>query len=249
VPVVGPGAVRSVTSTRAMASRRVAAATASNRKKEILEKAEERTRLEDLERQQKLRAADAERYLQQFDDNKDGSFDREEMSTLLKKVGQVSEVPDEFLDAVFADEKRRVERLACSGSSGGAGVVQPTTDASGAMSIPSQRAHVHTARFQSWLTKRAQIQAMFFEADANNDESLDLDELKQVLQKGTPPGYTVSEADVMYVMDVADDDASGSLELRELGPAIAAWMDLIRAKKAADTPEPKPASSSACVLL
>ena len=88
------------------------------------------------------------------------------------------------------------------------------------------------------------------QADVDGSNSLQVSELRALLQKAAPAGYAVSDSDAQHVLSRCDIDSSGAIEINELGPVIALWVETaksIQENAAYDEADAK--KSSICALL
>ena len=96
----------------------------------------------------------------------------------------------------------------------------------------------------AFIKSQARLHDLFRSVDGDNNGFLNESELKDLLQKGAPPQYKVTTADVEFVLNKCDTDRDGRISVFELGPAVACWMEVVKT-----LPPPTAKSSSACILL
>jgi len=189
-----------------------------------------------------------EDWMDKYDDDKSGTLDRAEFVALVNNVAAkfedpildpfgalsgLSLAPTETADAQTIDVPESLIDKAFAGRD----------------VLDSDQAHAAAQRVLLYMRSREKLRVMFSAADLDKDDNLSAKELRSLLQRGAPPGYTVTLADCEHVIKRADVNGDSKVNMDELGPAIACWMDL--ANKLAGVPEtPRTkAASSACVLL
>ena len=197
----------------------VAAANAAVKAKKRREKLEKRA----LEAEAQLDA-----WFGQYDTNKTGTFDREEMRNVLTDVKRqalgngADAVRDELLDKIMAT-------YAVVGSPREIG-----------------RNEVLTAvkKYRGILKDEAYMRDLFERHDADKSGALPAEQLLALLTevaKTELPHKYASQEDVEFVLARADHDKSGSISIDELSTAISTWKEVAK--------DVTPESSSTCVLL
>ena len=173
-------------------------------------------------------------WMAKFDVNHSGSFDRAEFVTLVQDVaaealsaGKVAPqpvtIPDRLVDKEFVGKE----------------------------SLDADEGFAAVQRVLQYVKSREKLRGMFEQADTSGDGQLNREELKLLLQRGAPGGYTVTQEDCAFVIGKCDADDDAMVSIDELGPAIACWMELTaRLATVPETPRTQQArGSSACVLL
>ena len=142
--------------------------------------------------------------------SKDGKMDKEEMRTVLeaamKQASSDSQVavPEEVLDDIMkygdvyeAGSIRREHVLAC------------------------------VKKYKSLIKTHKMVKELLGRHDANKDGSISPEELLPLLQEVAPlPHKHADMGDVQFVMEAADKDKSGTLEIHELEAAVATWLEM-----------------------
>jgi len=243
---------------------------------------------QELARVSAAREEELQRWLARFDADNSGDFDREELASLLCAIAKIPYCPDEYLDTCYHQEwmhlrkqskarpqsapagpRSRPQPLQQPDEGGGRDDRwKPPEPAVGAYptTIPAKRVHIYVTRFTNYLHKKAELERMFEAANSSGSGELNVDELKTLLERGTPRGQRVTDADLERVMVAAGEQRDGTIPLEKLSSVISTWMALLKERKAippGSTPRsdttsapstPRPGTpggskkSSACVL-
>jgi len=261
---LGRGAAAGVAHEKSRQNRRVSSTAGTEEVKRIA-----------LAAETEAQVSEAAKWMRDHDQDKNGSLDRRELTSLMSALARevvadsehgidlvagttaqqppvmmTSEGVDKFITSILKEEGRRLAAQPGQSTTDGptSGDTAPPAAASAALSITAEHVPVYTQRFRAWIKRCMAIEKMFQDADANKDGSLAARELLVFLQKAAPKDYTVTDADCKYILEACDLDGSGAIEVDELGPVIAAWMELIKAVKLSVQTSP-PKQSSACLLL
>jgi len=98
-------------------------------------------------------------------------------------------------------------------------------------------------KYHAYLKKEKDYHDLFLKHDKSQDGKLQLEELMPLLSEIAPPPHKhADEADAQFVLEKADADGSGTIEMDELRLAIALWLEI------APVVSPEK-GSSACVIL
>lgn len=181
-------------------------------------------------------ASELDAFFTKHDADSNGTLDRAELLSLLQALEPEVTIDYEPVDMILAEaRKAQGDEVTASGTQ-----------------IPTAFMKVMVKKYRSWLKSRKALEELFAQADTDGSKSLQPAELTALLQKAAPAGYTVTADDSKSVMDKCDVDASGAIELSELSPAIATWMEMtkmISQKLTDDDAAAASKKSSACVLL
>jgi len=97
-----------------------------------------------------------------------------------------------------------------------------------------------------YIKSQAKLHELFDSVDADGNGYLNKTELGNLLQKGAPPNYKVSDADVDFILNKCDVDRDGNITVPELSGTVATWMEVVKGLPAQATEKKK---SSACAIL
>ena len=168
------------------------------------------------------------------DTDQSGTLSQSELMAMLKDLEPGVQIDNEPVDMICAAAQK---------------ALGDDATASGTQ-IPAHYMKTLVLKFRSWLVKRKQLESMFAQADVDGSNSLQVSELRALLQKAAPAGYAVSDSDAQHVLSRCDIDSSGAIEINELGPVIALWVETaksIQENAAYDEADAK--KSSICALL
>ena len=109
-----------------------------------------------------------------------------------------------------------------------------------------RREHVLASvkKYKSLVKTHKMVRDLLSRHDSDKDGSISPQELLPLLKEVAPPPHKHADmADVEFVMESADKDKSGTLEMHELEAAVGMWLEMVPLV----APEPK--ASSACSIL
>ena len=168
----------------------------------------------------------------EFDRDRSGDFDREEVKSLLETRSAGTTVSDELLNWIM--------------QSHGAG-------STGNSTIPASSVLNALHKCEQWLQldrgiadKMASLMTLH---DFNHDAELKSTELISMLKHVASDSLCreVDDGDVAIVLEMCDDDHSGGISFLELQSAIAAWLSIISKEEVSSAPAvvaPAPSQSA-----
>ena len=163
--------------------------------------------------------------METHDADKSGTFERSEFTKLLSDMAPglvptaaaaALQVPPEIIAKIFKEKE----------------------------SLDVDETYAGLNRCIIYIKSQAKLHALFDSVDTNGDGYLNKSELGNLLQKGAPKGYKISDKDVDFVLNKCDVDRDGNITVPELSGTIAVWMEVV--KTLPTTSEKK---SSACAIL
>ena len=196
----------------------------------IIARKKKQRRREKLEKRARENEAQVDDWMSKYDKSKTSKLSQDEVRALLTDVKRdmlqdpTAEVAPELLEKIMK-----------------------TFDLSGDGQIERTELVGAVKKYKALLRHQQRLKELFERHDKDMSGVLSPEQLLSLLLElaAEMPHHHASEADVEFVIDRCDKDKTRSINMMELGPAIATW------KEAAQTiaPEPDTEKSSACVLL
>ena len=154
--------------------------------------------------------AEVEGWFEQFDTNKDGKLQRDELRELLTWLHPSRPPSEANLDYL-------IERATAVESH----TIRLKGDKDGDVLWHDARQTV--LWYSDYCKDQNYIDSVFRRFDDDNSGELDSGELLQLLQGVAPEGCVVDEADVSYVLEHFDGNSNGLIDRDELLPMLAKW--------------------------
>lgn len=213
-----------------MAAAVVAGAARERQRRQQLEK-----RKAQFERQRQSDDRAAAAYIGQLDSDGIGALTRAQVQQLLLYVTKHAHVDDDGLDMVMSAAQKHAH-------------MAPTFPKEHAM-VPRAAVLQAVVSYRLYLSKRAEIDALFRRWDFDFNDALDRSELRALItekEANLPPSekravlgliteLRPSAADVDFIMKECDSNADGLISKAELLPALAVWAELAEQKIAAQS--------------
>lgn len=161
--------------------------------------------------------AQVEAWFEEFDENKDGKLQRDELRALLAWLHPSRPPSEKNLDYLI-ERATAVEShtMRLSGNKDG--------------SVAWHDARQTVLWYADYCKDQSYIDSVFRRFDDDNSGTLEASELINVLRAVAPEGLAVDEADVTYVLEQFDDNADGVIDRKELLPMLAKWAQVAYTK-------------------